>query len=68
MSDIKNAKIEDKIMIALEKQQPKQPIRYELGGGYYYTCHWYRCNETVKRFMDYCPRCGQRIDWREQNG
>lgn len=66
MSDIKNAKIEDKIMIALEKQQPKQPIRYELGGGYYYQCPIFECSANINRFMNYCSNCGQALEWSEK--
>lgn len=64
---MQNEKIEERIINALRQQQPLAPVRHELGGGYYYTCHWYKCNETVNRFMDYCPGCGQRIDWSERS-
>lgn len=25
---------------AIENAIPRKPIKHELGGGYYYTCHW----------------------------
>lgn len=58
-----NAKTEERILEAMEKQGPKPPRRQELGGGIYYKCHWLNCNTDVNRFMNYCPGCGQRIDW-----
>ena len=63
---MKNELTEKRIVEALQKQEPLLPITVSLGGGYYYTCHWYKCGETVNRFMEYCPRCGQRIDWSEK--
>ena len=42
---------------------PQKPIKHELGGGYYYTCHWMKCGEELKRWYRYCPWCSQRIDW-----
>ena len=60
---MRNEKAEARILEALQKQEPLAPIEHELGGDTYYTCHWLNCGETLNRFMDYCPRCGQRIDW-----
>ena len=60
---MKNEITEARILDALRQQEPLPPVRHELGGGFYYQCHWIACGETVNKFMDYCPRCGQRIDW-----
>lgn len=64
---MQNEKIEERIINALRQQQPLAPVRHELGGGYYYQCHWLACGETVNKFMEYCPRCGQRIGWEGAN-
>lgn len=58
-----NIKIEQRIIDALEKQEPKTPHIHELGGDYYFKCFWLSCGTTVHRWMNYCPECGQRIDW-----
>ena len=63
---MKNTKVEERIIYALRQQEPQSPIKHELGGGYYYQCHWIACGETVTKFMEYCPKCGQRIDWSEE--
>lgn len=60
---MKNEKMEEKIIEALRLQEPLEPTRYELGGGLYYKCHWLKCNTDINRFMNYCPGCGQKIDW-----
>ena len=60
---INNIKIEQRIIDAMKKQEPLPPIKYELGGDYYYRCYWIACNNTVKRYQDYCDKCGQRIKW-----
>jgi hypothetical protein len=60
---MRNELTEKRIVEALQKQEPLPPDKHELGGGYYYTCYWLACGETVNRFMDYCPKCGQRILW-----
>ena len=44
---------------ALEKQIPKKPKtddRYVP-----YICPW--CNDFVKVSHNYCPNCGQELDW-----
>ena len=53
---------EEKIR-ALENAIPREPQIYELGGDIYYKCHWVKCGETLHKWMRYCPRCGNRIDW-----
>lgn len=46
---------------AIENAIPRKPIKHELGGGYYYTCPWMKCSNTVHRFDRYCSQCGQRL-------
>lgn len=46
---------------AIENSIPRKPIVHELGGGYYYTCPWIMCNNTVHRYDRYCSQCGQRL-------
>lgn len=60
---MKNESMEAKIREALQRQEALPPVIHELGGGYYYTCHWLACNRDVNKWMDFCPGCGQRIDW-----
>ena len=60
---MKNETIENRILLALQKQDAKEPRRMELGGGMYYKCPWLTCNTDINRFMNYCPGCGQKIDW-----
>ena len=50
---------------AIEKEIPKEPRKYELGGDYYYRCHWLICNEPLKKWWNYCPNCGSKILWKE---
>ena len=58
-----NEKSNKKILEAMARQEPKEPRRIELGGGYYYKCFWKSCDEDLNKFMNYCPKCGQRIGW-----
>ena len=46
-----------------EKEIPKPPIVHEIGGDYYYTCFWLKCGEDLKKWYNYCPKCGTKIDW-----
>ena len=46
---------------AIENSIPRKPIIHELGGGYYYTCPWMKCNNTVHPWDRYCSQCGQRL-------
>jgi len=48
---------------AIENGIPRKPIKQELGGGYYYKCPMLICGESIKRYYDYCPTCGAKIDW-----
>ena len=63
---ITNKVIEQRIVDALEKQEHLYPRAHELGGGIYYTCYWLACNETVYRWMNYCPKCGQKLLWNDE--
>lgn len=42
---------------------PLPVIREELGGGYYYRCPVIKCNKVVKAEWNWCPICGQRLDF-----
>lgn len=64
---MKNAIMEERILYALRQQEALPPVAHELGGGIYYKCHWLKCNTDVNRLMDYCPGCGQKIDWGVKN-
>ena len=59
----KNAKVEERILEAMRQQEPLPPVEHELGGGIYYTCYWLSCGETLYKWMNYCPKCGNKIDW-----
>ena len=63
-----NEKIERRIVDALRKEEPLPPNVHELGGGYYFTCYWLSCEASVHRWMNYCPACGQRIEWEDERG
>lgn len=54
------------IQHAIANAVPVKPVKVELGGGYYYRCHWLKCNEPLKRWNDFCPACGQHIDWSDE--
>ena len=51
---------------ALLNSIPQKPRTHELGGGIYYTCHWLKCDETLTKWYNYCPKCGQRIYWSDE--
>lgn len=57
----------DTTFAALEKQVPKKPNVKELpdafGRLYWNVCG--ACDEEIESDYDYCPDCGQRIDWSE---
>lgn len=48
---------------ALQNATPQKPIKHELGGDFYYKCHWVSCGADIKKWFSYCPICGQKIDW-----
>lgn len=52
---------------AIENATPKPPRKYELGGDYYYRCYWMPCDEILKRWYNYCPKCGSAILWGKEN-
>lgn len=64
---MKNEIMEERIINALQKQEALPPVRHELGGGFYYKCHWLACDRDINTSMDYCPGCGQKIQWGEEN-
>ena len=45
-----------------------KPIKMELGGDFYYKCHWLTCDSSLKRYMNYCYNCGQKILWDDELG
>lgn len=64
---------------ALEKQIPKKPTAHKVdvpkikvGNGFFgkgttvYRCPC--CNELISRIRNCCYKCGQALDWSEQNG
>lgn len=67
--------INDEIADMLEKQVPKKPDIY--GDGYddngnlnYDTYDCPNCNASYEidyEKYDYCPSCGQKLDWSEEN-
>ena len=58
--------LSEKQIAALQKAVPKKPIKYELGGGYYYKCFWAACDGDINKWFNYCPYCGQKIDWSDE--
>jgi len=49
---------------ALDKQMPKKPIENPLCGLYVmYKCA--NCKDVIPVNTNYCPNCGQKIDWSE---
>jgi hypothetical protein len=62
---MQNQVVEQRILEAMAKQEPKQPRVIELGGGYYYKCFYMSCDADLSKWMNYCPKCGCRIDWKE---
>ena len=41
-------------VFAFEKQIPKPPFQ--------------ACGHTTEPWMDFCPKCGQRLDWTKKGG
>lgn len=58
-----NELTEEEKNVALTNAVGKPPRIYELGGDYYYRCYWISCDELLSKWYNYCPRCGQKIDW-----
>ena len=42
-----------------QRLKPKEVIKEELGGDYYYRCPWLNCDKIVRSDFKYCPMCGQ---------
>lgn len=42
-------------------RKPKEVVKEELGGDFYYRCPWLSCNEIVKRGWVACPHCGTKL-------
>ena len=49
------------VLSALEKQIPKKlkVVNYDIGGNDYFCS----CGEEIKGSFQYCPQCGQALDW-----
>jgi hypothetical protein len=52
-------------MQALEKQIPKKPIENEDRLDVCSICGYMVLDEMLDH-LDYCPRCGQALDWSEE--
>ena len=71
LEDVKQ--IENTIIEALEKQIPKKVELYKHCGEYKwenYPCPY--CGEMLglevnKRYVKFCPNCGQALDWSDTN-
>ena len=63
---MKNTNMENKLTELLIRDEPREPHRIELGAGYYFKCPWAACDTDINRYMNFCPGCGQRIDWSEK--
>lgn len=62
-SDIHFIKAFDKAIEALEKQISKKPIMIDKG---VYSCRG--CGQVLMSWeQDYCFKCGQRIDWSDED-
>lgn len=61
------AEIQQVTIEALEKQVPKKPNKHKEDIlGEYYSCPSCMNNELDDIFDNYCPRCGQKLDWGEE--
>lgn len=60
------ARADEKILEALEKQIPKKPKKV----GKHFECNcgvWLLYDDEIPNENDtYCPKCGQRITWSEE--
>lgn len=54
---------------ALEKQKPKKPIPMDekIGDSYNFICPNDDCYKFVDDELHCCDKCGQRLDWIENN-
>lgn len=67
----KRAEALDVAIQALEKQIPKKPIKKERSGIVYCVCGnfiGYKSPKNGKIPFKYCPNCGQKLDWSNENG
>ena len=66
---MKSSKVfsEDESRAAIRNYIPYEPHKVELGGDIYYKCHWITCDCEIHTYDNFCPKCGQRIDWRGIN-
>ena len=48
---------------ALEKQIPKVPTRQKFGAWEVYNGLCENCLTSIRADMNYCPGCGQKLDW-----
>lgn len=74
--DLGNIEAIDVAISALEKQIPKKPISIKndedvkIGAGTWkagvtvYKCSC--CNSFISRSSDFCPDCGQALDWSDE--
>lgn len=69
-AEFADAEFEDAIAIAisaLEKQEPVKPLQQEMDidGRAITPCGF--CGEELPKSIlyDFCPHCGQKIDWRK---
>lgn len=60
---IKDINTLDEIIEIVEKQVPLKPMQPEMDihDGVIIPCGY--CGGEVQRIHDYCPWCGQKIDW-----
>lgn len=54
---------QEEIEKAIENYIGKEPVKTELGGDYYFKCHWISCGTDLKPWYNYCPECGTKIKW-----
>ena len=50
-----------------ERLRPKKAIKEELGGGYFYRCPYLLCNLTVRSDWEFCPYCGTKLVFEEDD-
>ena len=64
-----NTEVLNKAVYALKKQVPKKPHKIHdmnVNGHPYYECVCHDCEYVLDIFKDdFCPNCGQAIDWED---
>ena len=61
----------EELQAAMEKQIAKKPIKKERSGIVYCVCGnfiGYKSPKNGKIPFKYCPNCGQKLDWSNENG